>query len=437
MTAFGSFWIVICICTFFLPLRYLGALLICSCIFQSAGVIDLGEGRTVFPILITEGILFIRVFFLSLFKSKLLVNQVLRYLIYFVSFAILTSFFLPSIFSGMVKVFVYGVGVDTNLRRGGEYLRPANSNIIQSIYLIIHLIACVCLVNIPVNSSKNNFNFYLKALVVTILVVVVIGFWEFISKTTGFIYFPKSFFINSDSSLSEQTTMGGLMRLNSTFLEPSFAGAFLAGAFWVLWTLENFRFSKLLAAITFVALVLNLSGTGLISFCFGGIIYFLINDLKKALRFLVIIIIATALIYTLPYFEFITRLISEKTDSQSGKVRSSTIAYSINLFIETYGVGVGLGSHRGASFLTATLSTVGIIGTYLFFKFYRKIMLVVLALSKLNRNYMVVFYFGTVLLFAQILAIPDLSFTPFWMWIFTAILLFNSKQQYEANSTKI
>ncbi|HCQ75919.1 MAG TPA: hypothetical protein DIV44_03840 [Leeuwenhoekiella sp.] len=152
---------------------------------------------------------------------------------------------------------------------------------------------------------------------------------------------------------------------------------------------------------------------------------------------MVIIIIATALIYTLPYFEFITRLISEKTDSQSGKVRSSTIAYSINLFIETYGVGVGLGSHRGASFLTATLSTVGIIGTYLFFKFYRKIMLVVLALSKLNRNYMVVFYFGTVLLFAQILAIPDLSFTPFWMWIFTAILLFNSKQQYEANSTKI
>jgi hypothetical protein len=62
-------------------------------------------------------------------------------------------------------------------------------------------------------------------------------------------------------------------------------------------------------------------------------------------------------------------VIFNKTDSTSYQQRSYADALAIKIFVETYGVGVGLGSHKANSLFLTLLSNVGIAGLVLFGSF--------------------------------------------------------------------
>jgi hypothetical protein len=123
------------------------------------------------------------------------------------------------------------------------------------------------------NRVKISDKFTKKIFVTSIIVVVLIGLWEFTAKTTGIIDFPYDIVYNNAwySQLYMQKA-GDLMRLNSTFLEPSYCGAFLSASFWAIMVVDDVKYKWLCIPIG-IALMFNLSATGMVSFVFGFFVY--------------------------------------------------------------------------------------------------------------------------------------------------------------------
>lgn len=434
MSLFGLVWLGLNILAFLGPSKHLIRLLIVSCIFQSVSIIDNGGATTIMPILLTEVFILLKFLPLLLIKKRIYFSKNLQRFLVMIIVLIVTTLFASNLFQNIIKVYAPALGIDYNYRTGGVLLKFSSSNIVQIAYLVIHSLVIMCLTNNTSLTKNHNSGiaYHLHSLKIAIFLVVVIGFWEFSSKVTDLNFFPKEFFITSSNSRSE-FTMNGLNRLNSTFLEPSFAGAFLAASFWAIFSISKTKLSYLFTLSIFVALVLNLSGTGIVSFILGGVIYFLANDLKKAIGISLIAISVIGILYFTPYFDIIYTLLTEKGDSHSGNVRFGAMYYSLDVFIQSYGLGVGLGSHRGAGFLTTLLASIGIIGLFFFSRFLIIIIESYVRFSKHNRSLNAVVYFAITLLIAQILAIPDLSYTPFWMWIFMAFTL----DVYNENEKKI
>jgi hypothetical protein len=105
-------------------------------------------------------------------------------------------------------------------------------------------------------------------------------------------------------------------------------------------------------------------------------------------------------------------------DDASGFVRLGADLFTLLLLLDTYGLGVGLGSHRTSGFLINILGGVGILGTILFYLFVSKSLSHAFKNMNFNNNALFVSFFAISLFVAQFLAIPDLTFPVMWFWIF-------------------
>ena len=63
---------------------------------------------------------------------------------------------------------------------------------------------------------------------------------------------------------------------------------------------------------------------------------------------------------------FVESTLVNKLESPSGIERSSWNAHAWANFLDTYGLGVGLGGARASSFILVLLSNIGVVGTLLF-----------------------------------------------------------------------
>jgi hypothetical protein len=63
------------------------------------------------------------------------------------------------------------------------------------------------------------------------------------------------------------------------------------------------------------------------------------------------------------YRNVLTAVTVSKGDSGSFINRTASDLYSVHLLVETYGIGVGLGSNRTSSLVSTLLSNVGLLGT--------------------------------------------------------------------------
>jgi hypothetical protein len=70
-----------------------------------------------------------------------------------------------------------------------------------------------------------------------------------------------------------------------------------------------------------------------------------------------------------PVTAFLDRAIFNKLDSHSGVERMSWNAQAWQNFLDTRGMGAGLGSVRASNWLVASLGSIGVLGTILFFIF--------------------------------------------------------------------
>lgn len=426
ITLFGVISILILAICFFLPLRYSLRLVIISAIFQASSVFDIGD-KGIYLLLIAEGVFILKVLLFTSWKRNLLkINERKKIWVIFwwafVIIAVLGAFFLPILFEG---TYVQAGGASTI--KDITPLKFSSKNLIQVVTLLINSITVYLVFKMRELFDKD---FIIKSFLYAIGIVLFIGFWEYLYKMNIIpIKFPTEFLYNNDGykQLFDQNTRFGLKRMNATFLEASYCGAFLAASFWGCISLKN-KTSNILAVLLLIAIVCNFSGTGVVTFALGGVVFMMLgNNRKKLVYFGVVFFIVIFIMSQTGLLDIFVEMIVGKMDSTSGNVRSDTNIFSLKLVLDTFGLGVGIGSHRSYSFIINMLALVGVLGTilwgismwYLFMPIYRR--------RKVDNTCNFILIYFIVLLIGQCLAIPDLSFSPFWMGLIVAVAIDTKK----------
>lgn len=387
------------------PVRYMYAIMLGASVFQAAPVFQIGDGPV--PLFFMTEIFFIIRVLRSRMTLEYANTRVIRVFAIFVFYAMALTCIAPFLFSGMPVI--SGSIDDYDLVEGivNGRLSFSFSNIIQITYITVFLVTAYCIV---LSFRKISWTFTMRVIHYIILFVVCFGILDLLLKGTS-IGRLSDFIFHSWSNY----VYSGADRLNSTFNEASYAGAFLSMAFWLLFFLGKIKSSL----FVFIALVLNMSGTGLVAFLFGGIIFVVFRPKYIGELFWGSLLIVLC-IYSLDLYDKIYDMLFNKSESISGLARGAAMLHSLSIIKDTYFIGVGLGSHRCMSFLTGLFASLGLIGGILFLRIF--ITLYRLLWSSGIKEFRAWSFSGVILMFACFLSIPDMSFPIIWMWVFVSIL---------------
>jgi hypothetical protein len=200
--------------------------------------------------------------------------------------------------------------------------------------------------------------------------------------------------------------VGGLVRVQGTFAETS---AFSAFTLPLLAFTSSLWFSRAysptaggLALASLALLLVSTSGTAYVglatysTFVALGLVWRLITT-GTVPRFRQIavgvgagtLVLATVSLFTLRPFlgviEFFQVTVFTKLNSESGVIRGFANHQAWSAFVNSYGLGVGLGSTRASSFALVLLSNLGALGALLFSAFLANVFLASAGVSPIAR----------------------------------------------------
>jgi hypothetical protein len=265
----------------------------------------------------------------------------------------------------------------------------ARENFTQIAYLILN----VCLLYAIAHGGARQLSTKLlsawdTAIVCGLWFAVAVCVWQFISLYAG-VPFPADFFYsNAGYSRADSQSMVGLFRINGPFEEPSTLGytftGYLLYAWARFWTRPTALTVGMIAACIFCMLV-STSTTALLGlFLFACVAGFDIVTgrsllLSKKIKLspghlivmgLLFIGIAAGAIAVAANWQAVNIILNNvlfnKADSTSFQQRSFADYLALQIFTQTFGIGIGLGSHKANSLLLTLLSNTGLIGLILF-----------------------------------------------------------------------
>ena len=209
------------------------------------------------------------------------------------------------------------------------------------------------------------------------------------------------FIRNADSSQNFSHKFMGVKRVTGAFPEAATFATFSVGLF-----AFNFRLWRggvrpettgLIALLTFFAILFAFSSTGYLALiCYLAVAYARVLGRTDGRRSLAsrsstnrIIFISLGPLAALaaaaavaikpdlltPVMETFDQSITSKLGSASGVERTSWNMGGLRAFIETYGLGAGVGSVRTSSFLVGVMANLGLIGLVLFGVFFMRLFL--------------------------------------------------------------
>ncbi|MDP9954610.1 hypothetical protein J2X97_000247 [Epilithonimonas hungarica] len=432
MTLFGIIWIFIMIFLLFKPTQYLVSALIFSSIFQATSVINI-SGRGIQPFFITELFFILKFLFAQKNFKSIRIDRTSRGLFLFLLVCIVSAGFYPEIFRG-IEVYPGNLGIDENVEFGGAHLSYSSSNMIQSIFLAVHVITFYM---IYLKADVIDTQFIWKSIIITVCTFIFLGFLQYLHLLNPSVPYPSSFIFNNEvfenkDSFSVDGQLG-ITRMAATFTEPSIAGAFIAASFWAFFPQKGLKF-RCITLLLFICLIFNLSSTGMVTFLAGAIVYTFIFKRKILIWVALSICIVYYVIISVPSLNFILNgILLDKLNTGSGINRSSADLFSWNLFLDTYGLGVGLGSHRTSSFLFNTLSNIGFLGSLLWVIFISRLLKPLFKVRD-NPEVLFVLVFSLVLLCGQIAGVSELNLGIMWMWIFVTVIVKDKYLKHKNNS---
>ncbi|WP_105440746.1 hypothetical protein [Neorhizobium sp. T25_13] len=263
-------------------------------------------------------------------------------------------------------------------------LGPVSSNFTQAVYVSADLLTYVLI--LAIGSTMAGF----RAIIVGVLVFAganaFFALLDIATYGTGaqdlFLYIR-----NAQYTFHDDDVVAGVKRIVGSWPEASaFAGISLAavGFTGTLWLCgRNLRCSGALFLVTTLLVIRSTSSAGLLALplCFV-ILYitavFRCGGQSGARNSSAIVLFAPPLICLIALviaindalfrqlYDYFDLLIFSKSTSHSAVERSSWNTYGYQNFLDSYGLGVGLGTSRTSSFLFALLSNVGIPGTIMF-----------------------------------------------------------------------
>ncbi|MEW6111022.1 MAG: hypothetical protein AB1664_02745 [Thermodesulfobacteriota bacterium] len=350
------------------------------------------------------------------------------YLALLITYSILSIALLPILFKG-IGVFNPRLGIDAQV----DSLSPLKfsiSMIGQVAYLILN--AGALYFASQINRNNLNLESLHKVVTTTALIVLFFAAWQGLSKATQ-LYFPSEIiYSNKFVSIGSEQTFSGINRLSSTFIEPSLFGLF-AGAMATYFIYVSHKFFSKATAMHFMcatAAIASTSSTGIIALFSGYAIFaldswFINRSTRNNKKVLLIIFFSVALgtISIALFGDSIEKILSaqlaEKMTTTSFTNRSASNDRAVELFVETHGLGVGLGGNRPSSLIAYLISNVGLVGTTLFLAFIFKTLKQPKTNHAAPRNNVstAISRALIVTILGMTLSVPDISLYQLWFWI--------------------
>ncbi len=332
--------------------------------------------------------------------------------------AILVTLAAPLLFHGL-EVLAPG-GSERPLTAG--VLTP--SNLAQIVYLVLG----VCIVVLLARSRWAGPEIIGTAAGLA----TVLSFWSYLGTTFGLPY-PVGFFDNSPTYVFIDMAPGGIPRFRGIFSEPAgLATSSLVTLAYMLSRVTQVKGLRRLGVIAvlgmaaFLAVVSTsatfiVAGVALAAIAAATLVATVVLR-RGAMSPLGVTIACAGVIaglWLLPLLaNMVETVVDDKVASSSYTERSGADALSYQLLFETFGVGVGIGSHRPSSFLAALLSTIGIVGTLLF----AAVVLIIVRRAYPLKAYRPVVWALTALLTTKIVSGPDLADTSGILWMSLGVL---------------
>jgi len=257
-----------------------------------------------------------------------------------------------------------------------------------------------------------------------IVTVLIVGVLQVLCKSgLSFLTGPLRLFIYNDVN-NENVIFSykETARFYSTFMEPSYCGAFLVGAFALVSVRNDLtRKNVILALAIGFAILMTRS-----SVAFGGLaiivcLLLITRGKRKVFKFIVPAGIVIGLFVAVFNMDLLNEVIFDKGASGSAIVRNNWNNRAIKAFKESPLFGAGYGSKRASSLFLTMLAETGIMGcaVYVFHTLHQ------LKCAVFEKRYSEAkgrSYFILGIIICQFIACPDLSFSPFWLGLYLLVL---------------
>lgn len=393
----------------------------------------------------------IYVFWRSFVRGKLIMTPMtasaIRPLLLFVVWAFLSAFIMPFLLlSNSIYVYPPEAGLTAQSLTPLAYNR---TNLTQCLYLLF-LVGVALAICQDVSNPKRLHKCIIMFIISGILVAVW-GIYQIIAYYNGWPQFEHWFYnnISFTQGYNRQVLPGGYKRFLSFLGEPSMCAHFMAAYTGLALGLILFKFncwSKCLRITILLiglgALMATTSSTAFLTlgFWFLSLTAYTVYRKQVLKQYLIVVsVIAVAFGFILGSIHYTLKgdpgllskllryLTIEKILTPSGQERLQADLHSLDLLLESGGLGVGWGSNRPSSFATYILSNVGIVGFALFVWFSIKCQQIVKRISSLVPGSWIAILarslaLGIVwILTVAIIAVPDIIFL-YW-WILIGLLL--------------
>ena len=296
-----------------------------------------------------------------------------------VAYGIVCGMYLPKILQGTSQIIPVG---STGFEDTGSAvpLGPTSGNFTQAIYLVADL-ACFLMVR-AIASRTAGLVTIASALTIFAIANIGFAFIDLATFQTGTAW-TLDFIRNAQYTFHTDESTSGLKRIVGSFLEASsFAHATLGalGFTGTMW-LSGHRplLYGTLSLTSLVLLIMSTSSTGFVGTPALLLIFYLTLFLKAVKgtsrhRDVAILVIAPIAVTCAVFgilmssamrtiiWDYADTLVFSKSASQSGLERASWNAFAWSNFIDSYGLGVGLGTDRASTLALAVLSNLGLPG---------------------------------------------------------------------------
>lgn len=299
-------------------------------------------------------------------------------------FGVLTAVLSPRLFQGAVDVMTVERSVGARSFIALSPLRSSSNNITQAVYALGGL-ACFgfCHAYLRRPGAPSHL---VSAMLIAAAVNLAFAAADIVTYFSGTEYL-LSVVRTANYALLTAAEKGGLKRISGSFPEASAFADYtlvLFAATASLW-LDRIR-SRMTAALALASLaglVFSTSATALLGlavvFPFLWIRSIITVFQRKnpgrpvflAALFLIVPLVLLTVVNLFPemvstVYDFLDEMLLSKVDSQSGRERAMWNAAAYEAFVNTFGMGAGLGSARASSYLLVLLSNVGVLGLVIF-----------------------------------------------------------------------
>ncbi|TYC90278.1 hypothetical protein [Novosphingobium sp. BW1] len=297
-------------------------------------------------------------------------------------YGLLAAAMAPSFFRDSIQVAAMRATGPTRSLFDTVPLAPSPQNVTVTVYLLGTV--CAGIVAYLAMQEEGAGRRFVKMGVIMAWIHVTLGILAAVLKGTPFDLLVDAL-RNANYTQTDQTAYG-MVRLTGIFTEPSAYVGFAFG--WFVFLLECWLRDILSRRVGPAALALALvlffstSSTAYLGLGSYGIILGLrlllapqhLNarkGLTLAGAALALLIAVCALAFLWPAFidqmsTILRRATIDKQDTESGIQRAFWARIGIDAFFASYGIGIGPGSFRSSSFLTAMLGSTGLIGSLAF-----------------------------------------------------------------------